>query len=198
MRPFLLLTSLLALALGFAGTALGVRPRPVVAGSSTTVERTQELEMRVRVLTEALEDLEERFADHQARMPARPAVSREAEPGSEAEALADEAPEAPLLLAALERAEDRVLAGDARGARDLFREILARDDLPEGLRLRARLGVVDTWEILGAWDRAREELEGVLAGIPDTVGTAEIRREVGDRLARIVRESAGTDPVSPR
>ncbi|MCP3859746.1 MAG: hypothetical protein GY704_08855, partial [Phycisphaeraceae bacterium] len=72
MRSFLLLTSLMALILGFAGTALGVRPRPAAADTSAVEQQIRALEAQVSVLTQAVEDLDRRFDDHQARTPVDP------------------------------------------------------------------------------------------------------------------------------
>jgi hypothetical protein len=200
MRSFLLLTSLLALVLGFAGTALGVRPRPVVADSAVAAERIDELELRVTVLTRALDALEDRFEEHRARSPALPATE---DPGEEpapkvqapdAEA-SRPAPVSPVLLAALERAEDHVEAGDSRGARELLREILARDDLPPAIRVRARLDVVAAWEILEAWPEARYELRALSADLESLGAEAppDALRDVRVRLERLPAGGSGRE-----
>ncbi len=196
MRSFLLLASLLALVLGFAGTALGVRPRPAAADTSAVEEQLRTLTVQVDVLTQALEDLEQRFDDHRARTPVDAGVTvddatpvEEGTPSADASAPVAGGPSS-LVLAALERAEDHVLAGDARGARELFRTLLARTDLTAELRVRTRLGIATSWEILEAWaeataelDRAEKELdriEAASAGIHRTE-IAEHRKRIASR-----------------
>ena len=120
-------------------------------------------------------------------MPTRTAVAR----SEDSRGARDGASEPTALVqAALERAEDRVLAGDARGARDLFREVLARPALPEALRVRARLGTAATWEILEAWTEARAVLTDLLREIEarETTAAPDTLREVRARLARALRE----------
>ncbi len=51
MRSFVLVVSLTALCLGFAGTALGVRPRPVQAEGIPDAARIKSLQARIEVLT---------------------------------------------------------------------------------------------------------------------------------------------------
>jgi hypothetical protein len=223
MRGFLLLTSLMALVLGFAGTALGVRPRPKPVEAPPDAEALRSVERRLEVVIQALEDLEERFEEHVARTPAvpgkhgtprtaqapksgetpqasmpeppqnaevqnsgRPPQAAEPEPPQNAEvqnsgrppqAAEPEppkpAPEGPakaavlLLTAALEQAESRLAAGDAGGARKLFQRIVDTPGAPAEHRLQARMGIADSWTLIGAKVEARAVLEALERELAD-------------------------------
>jgi len=199
MRSFLLLTSLMALVLGFAGTAMGVRPRPAAADTTAVEEQVRVLASQVTVLAQALEDLERRFEDHRARTPVTAIATSDEGPAAPAPE-ADDAVDAPrpelvtppaLVLAALERAEEHVQAGDSRGARDLFRALLDGTDLTPALRVRARIGVAASWEILEAWAEAAAELDRAEKEIAGLEGeSAEIHRaEVASHRKRVAEQA---------
>jgi hypothetical protein len=189
MRSCVLVVSLTALCLAFAGAVLGVRPRPVQAEAESDAVRLRVLEARVSVLTGALEDLERRLEEHRFRTPAASVEAPVSAPAAtDSEPVEPDVPTKPPAPEpgpedVLKRAAELLDAGDAGGARILFAGLADSGVVPFVTRVRARLGLASTWEAVENRDAARAALEALKRDLEEAGSRAALLEEVGARLA---------------
>jgi thioredoxin-like negative regulator of GroEL len=182
MKSFILLVSLTALCLGFAGTALGVRPVPVQADAAEGAPRVRVLQSQVEVLTAALEDLEQRLEEHRARTTTAVDPVADQHPATPLE---DELASAPHGAAeTLAHAGTLLAAGDAGGARAIYRRLATRDDVTLESRVQARLGLASTWEAVENRSSVLEELDALRRDLESDGAHPALLKDVTDRLNR--------------